>query len=168
MGVGFEWEVISELLKSYHGLKAETVLITSQGELQSKMTEIIVNAEKQLLIMCRALDETLLPHIIEAQDRGVTVKIITVPVAKLKNEKYQEISRLVEASKKVSAKTQVRENIKQHARVIVSEKAAFIGSTDPDYFGLNIHNNASVYCLNPTVIYATELFFDKVWQEKQA
>lgn len=54
MGVGFEWEVISELLRSYRGSKAEAILVTSEDELQLKMTQVITSAEKQLLIMCWA------------------------------------------------------------------------------------------------------------------
>lgn len=167
MGVGFEWEVISELLKSYQGWKAETILVTSGDELQLKIGELIQNATKELLIMCRALDETLLTQITEARGRGVEVKIIAVPTQKLKGEKYPEITRLAEAWRKVSAKTEVKENIKQHARVIISDKAALVGSADPDYYGLKIHHNASVYTTNPTVISAARLFFDGVWQDSE-
>lgn len=165
MGVGFEWEVISELLKSYQGWKSEATLVTSEGELQLKMSELIENAQKQLLIMCRALDETLLTPISLAQDRGVTVKIITTPTEKLKHEKYPEISRLTEALRKASEKIPVKENAKQHARVIISENATLVGSADPDYYGLKIHKNASIYTTNPTVVSAAKFFFDKVWQE---
>ena len=168
MGVGFEWEVISELLKCYQGWKAEATLVTSEDELQLRMTELVESAEKQLLIMCRALDETLLAPIARAQDRGVVVKIIAAPTEKLKQEKYPEISRLTEALRKASAKTQVKKSVKQHARVIVSEKAALVGSADPDYYGLKIHKNASIYTTNATVINAAKLFFDKVWQESEA
>ena len=167
MGVGFEWEVISELLKSYQGSKAEAILVTSEEELHLKMTQVIESAEKQLLIMCRALDETLLTPIVEAQGRGVAVKIVTVPTEKLKQEKYPEISRLAEAWKKLSSKIPVKRNVKQHARVIVSERAVLVGSADPDYYGLKIHKNASIYTTNATVVNAAKLFFDRIWQESE-
>jgi hypothetical protein len=167
MGVGFEWEVISELLKLNRGCKAEATLVTSGDELQLKMAELIQKATKELLIMCRALDETLLTQIAEAQGRGVEVKIIAVPTEKLKGEKYPEINRLAEAWRKVSIKTQVRENIKQHARIIISDMAVLVGSADPDYYGLKIHHNASIYTTNPTVINAARLFFDRVWQDSE-
>jgi hypothetical protein len=82
MGVGFEWEVISELLKSYRGWKAEATLVTSGDELQLKISELIQNATKELLIMCRALDETLLTQIAEAWSRDVEVKSLEKSVCK--------------------------------------------------------------------------------------
>jgi len=168
MGVGFEWEVISELVKSYQGSTAEAILVTSEDKIQEKMAEVIEGAKKELLIMCRAFDETLLPAIAEAQDRGVVVKIVTVPTQRLKQEKYPEIGRLEEALKKASPKIQVKKNAKQHARLIVSECVALVGSTDPDYYGLKVHKNASVYTTNPTVVNAAKLFFESVWQESEA
>lgn len=168
MGVGYEWEVISELLKSYQGSKAEAILVTSEAQLQVKMTEVITRAQKELLIMCRALDKTLLGPITEAQDRGVGVKIVTAPTEMLKGEKYREIGRLSEALEKASLKSEVKANAKQHARIIASEQAALVGSTDPDYYGLKIHKNASIYTTNATVVNAAKVFFDKVWQESKA
>jgi len=97
----------------------------------------------------------------------VAVKIVTVPTEKLKQEKYPEISRLAEALRKVSLKTEVKKNVKQHARLIVLEKAALVGSADPDYYGLKIQKNASIYTTNATVVNAVKLFFDKVWQESK-
>jgi len=168
MGVGFEWEVISELVKSYQGSMAEAVLVTSEDEIQAKMAEVMAGAEKELFIMCRAFDETLLPTVVEARDRGVVVKIVTVPTQRLKQEKYPEIGRLEEALKKASVKIQVKKNPKQHARVIVSEWVALIGSADPDYYGLKVHRNACVSTTNPTVVNAAKLFFESVWQESEA
>jgi len=168
MGVGFEWEVISELAKSYQGLKAEVILVTGKDDLLSKMTEIITSAGTELLIMCRAFDETLYNPLCKAQDRGVEIKIVTVPTPKLKAEKYQEISRLEAAFNNASQRFQVKKNIKQHSRIIISDSAVLVGSTDPDYYGLNIHENASIYTLNPTVVNAARLFFNKVWQESNA
>jgi len=168
MGVGFEWEVISELVKSYQGSTAEAILITSGDEIQAKMAEVIAGAKKELLMMCRAFDETLLPAIAQARDRGVMVRIVTVPTQKLKQEKYPEIGRLEEALKKAFPKIQVKENAKQHARLIISECVALVGSTDPDYYGLKIHKNASIYTTNPTVVNAAKLFFESVWQESEA
>jgi hypothetical protein len=167
MGVGFEWEVISELVKSYQGSMAEAILVTGD-EIQAKMAEVIAGAKKELLIMCRAFDKTLLPHVAEAQDRGVVVKVVTVPTQKLKQEKYPEIGRLEEALKEASVKFQVKKNGKQHARVIISECVALVGSGDPDYYGLKVHRNACVYTTNPTVINAAKLFFESVWQESQS
>jgi len=165
MGVGFEWEVISELLRSYQGSKAEAILVTSEDDLQAKMTQLIEGAKKELLILCRAFDKTLLTAISQAHDRGVDVKMVTVPTNRLKDEKYPEISRLTEASRKASRKIQVRTNMTQHSRLIVSENATLVGSVDPDYYGLKIHKNAMVYTVNPTVVSAARMFFDKVWQE---
>lgn len=168
MGVGFEWEVISELVRSFQGSRAEAILVTSEDEIQKKMAEVVRGANKELLIMCRAFDETLLPAITEAQDRGVVVRIVTVSTQRLKLEKYPEIGRLEEALKKASVKVQVKTNPKQHARVIVSEGVALVGSTDPDYYGLKVHKNASIYTTNPTVVNAAKLFFESVWQESES
>ena len=66
-----------------------------------------------------------------------------------------------------SSKIPARNNVNQHARVIVSEKAVLVGSADPDYFGLKIHKNASIYTTNATVVNAAKLFFDKIWQESK-
>ena len=170
MRVGFEWEVIIELLKSYQGSEAESILVTSEAELNLKMTQVIEGAEKQLLIMCRAFDETFLTPIVEAQGRGVAVKIVTVPTEKLKQEKHSDdiSSRMGQALKKLSSsKIPAKKNVSQHARVIVSEKAALVGSTDPDYFGLKIHKNASIYTTNATVVNAALLFFHRIWQESE-
>jgi phosphatidylserine/phosphatidylglycerophosphate/cardiolipin synthase-like enzyme len=167
MGVGFEWEVISELVKSYQGSRAEAILVTSEDEIEAKMAEVIAGAKKELVIMCRAFDETLFPALAEAWDRGVVVKIVTVPTQRLKQEKYPEIGRLEEALKKASVKIQVKTNAKQHARVIISECAALVGSADPDYYGVKVHRNACVYTTNPTVVNAAKLFFESVWQESE-
>lgn len=168
MGVGFEWEVITELLKAYQGGKAEAILVTGGDELKAKMTEVIAGANEELLIMCRAFDETLFPAITEAQARGVDIKMIMVPTERLKDEKYPDISRLPQALKKARQTIQIRTNVAQHARVIVSELGALVGSADPDYYGLTIHRNAMVHTLNPTVVNAARLFFDKVWQESDS
>lgn len=167
MAVGVEWEVITELLKSYQGLKAESILTTSEDELETKMAEVIVNAEKQLMILCRALDEMLVPQMIATRDKGVDVRIVMVPTDKLRDEKYPQLARIEQALKKVCPRIKVRMNVQQHARMVVSEKAVLVGSTDPDYFGLKIHKNASVYTTDATVVYAAQLFFDKLWQESE-
>lgn len=168
MGVGIDWEVISELLRNYQGEKSEIVLLSSEHDLELKMREIIAGANKELLIMCRAFDETFLTPIIEAQDRGATVKLIAVPIERLREEKFREPSRLTQAQKKASSKLHIKTNISQHARIIVSEQAALVGSTDPDYFGLKIHKNASVFTTNPSVIQAAKLFFNSLWEEAEA
>jgi len=169
MGVGFEWEVISELLKSYRGSQAEAFLVTTEDRLQATMAQLIADAAKEVKIMCRALDETLLDALAEAVNRGVEVKVVTVPTEKLKQEKYPETTRLAEAVRKVSSmRIQLKTNPKQHSRIIVSERAALVGSADPDYYGLKVHRNASIYTTNPTVVNAAMWFFDKLWEESEA
>jgi hypothetical protein len=167
MGVGYEWEVISELVKSYRGARAEAILVTSGDEIQAKMAEVIAGAKKELLIMCRAFDKMLFPPLTEAQNRGVAVKIVAVPIQRVKGEKSRE-RRLEEAWKEASVKFQLKKNENQHARLIISECAALVGSADPDYYGLKDHKNACVYTTNPTVINAAKLFFESVWQESKA
>ena len=107
--------------------------------------------------MCRAFDETFLPPIVEAQARGVDVKIISVPLDRLKEEKYREITRLTQAKKKASLIIQMKTNISQHARIIASERAIIVGSADPDYYGLKIQKNACIFTTNPLVIQAANI-----------
>lgn len=164
VGVSSEWEVISELIKKDEELKPEVTFL-SNDSLEEGIRKLISDAEKELLIMCRALDKTFEREILDACERGVYVRAILAPIKKLERERYPELSRLREAIGDFSSRLEIRQNEKQHARVIVTDKGAIVGSTDLDYYGIRVHKNVSIYTTDITIREALRIFFSKLWDE---
>lgn len=164
-----EWEVINELIKKFKGIKPQQILLCRKETLKSKYLELINTASKQLLILCRAIDNLTGEHIIKAKrGKNIDVKIITAPIRQLKREKVPELRRFSEALKSLRDNgAEIKQNKNIHARILIADDKAIIGSTDPDYYGLTLHINASLYTEDPTVVEKARMFFDEIWRESR-
>jgi len=155
-------------------------LVFFDGEsITSQWHEVAGDAEKELFVLCRALDKT--DHAFfealswtakrgeyRGEPNAVDVKVVISPLSALRRERYQELRRVEEAVKElVTVGVQVRQNPRQHARLIVSEHEAVVGSADPDYFGVHIHRNVSIYTNARGAVRSMLEFSKQVWDESQ-
>ena len=164
-----EWEVIDELIKKFKGIKPQQIFLCRKETLKQKYLELINMASKQLLIMCKAIDNLTGEPIIKAKrGKNIDVKIITAPISRLKREKFPEIRRFSEALKSLAYNgAEIKQNDNIHARILIADDKAVIGSTDPDYYGLTLHINASLYTEDPTVVEKARMFFDEIWRKSR-
>ena len=169
MGFLKEWEVIDELMKKIKDIKPQQLLLCTKETLKQKYLELVNTTSKQLLIMCRAIDELVGEHIVKAKaEKNIDVKLIIAPASLLKHEKFPELRRFQQTIRSLrDIGVEIKENTNIHARILIADDKVIVGSTDPDYFGLMLHINASVYTEDPTVIEKAKMFFDDVWRDSR-
>lgn len=166
-GLSSEWEVISEMLKQSTGLKPSYLLLLKNAE--EKIEEMINTATKQILIMCRAIDTTVSPKIIDSFKKGVEVKILLPPLDRLRRQKIPDLRRVEKAFDQFKEEgIEVRENPDVHARFLIVDNKAIVGSTDLDAYGLTVHFNASILTTDPLIVDRIKMFFNEVWDKSKA
>jgi len=164
-----EWEVVDELMKKFKDFKPQQVLLCTKETLKQRYLELVNTTSKQLLLMCRAIDKLVGEHIIKAKtEKNVDVKVIVAPISRLKRERFPEISRFQETIRGLcDSGVEIKQNENIHARILVADDKAIVGSTDPDYYGLMSHINASIYTEDPTVIEKAKEFFNDTWRKSR-
>ena len=169
MGFLKEWEVIDELMKKFKDIKPQQVLLCTKETLKQRYLELVNTTSKQLLIMCRAIDKLVGEHLAKAKaEKNIDVKVIIAPISRLKHERFPEISRFGETIRSLrDIGVEIKQNKNIHARILIADDKAIVGSTDPDYYGLMSHINASIYTEDPTVIEKAKMFFDDVWRKSR-
>ena len=169
MGFLKEWEVIDELIKKFKDIKPQQVLLCTKETLKQRYLELVNATSKQLLIMCRAIDKLVGEYVAKAKvEKNIDVKVIITPISRLKRERFPEISRFGETIRSLrDIGVEIKQNENMHARILVADDKAIMGSTDPDYYGLMSHINASIYTDDPTVVEKAKMFFDSVWRKSR-
>lgn len=167
LGLGSEWEVISEMLKQKTGLKPSNLLLLKNAK--EKIEEMINTATKQIFIMCRVIDTTASPKIIDSFKRGVKVKILLPPLGRLRAQKIPDLRRVEKAFEQLKGEgIEIRESRDVHARFLIVDDKAIVGSTDLDTYGLTVHLNAAILTTDPLVVNGIKLFFNEVWDKSKA
>jgi hypothetical protein len=162
MGVPREEDAINEMMVLYKGEKATTILLYG-GELKDKVEELIQNAKNRLWITCKVVDTEVAPQIIKAKGRGVDVRIV-IPPEKSMVKDQRERKRIYDALTKFrEVGISIIENENIHARVMVIDDSAVIGSTDPDIYGLTVHINASILTTSSSIVESAARFIDKLF-----
>jgi len=129
---------------------------------------LIERSRQELFIFSPYLDNSLLPILIKANERGVQVRILTRPKENMtKKEQQDAISRLEQLSKE-RKKFMHKTSIMLHARIIGSEVEVIISSADLDSVGLLNQIQAGVYSNSPRTVYEALKLFDQVWWKKEA
>lgn len=150
----------------------EELLITFQEPLEplkrieSRVKELIDETQEELFIFSPYIDNSLLPSIIKANDRGVRVRIITRSKEKMKKEQVDAISRLEQLSRERKTFMHKTSNM-LYARMIGNEKAVLVSSADLDSTGLVNQIQAGIFSNNPRTVYNALKFFDKIWWRKE-
>jgi len=167
LGVSSEWEVVSELVEARKVGEVENLLVHGSG-LKETIKKVLNRTQTELLIAAVAVDTTIVDHISQVRTRGADVRLVIRPLKNLLGPRKRERRTIATAIQRLlEAGVLIREHPDAHARFIVSDGSAVVGSTDLDNYGLNVHRNASVFTRDPTVVDGLKLFFEEVWEESE-
>lgn len=136
--------------------------------IELQVRTLIERSRQNLFIFTPYLDNSLLPNLIKANERGVQVRILTRAKENMtKKEQQEAISRVEQLSKERKTFMHKISNM-LHARIIGSEAEVIISSADLDSVGLLNQIQAGVYSNSPRTVYHALRFFDRVWWRKEA
>jgi phosphatidylserine/phosphatidylglycerophosphate/cardiolipin synthase-like enzyme len=157
--------VIRDLLSTVEPTSSQNRVLHG-SKLKSSISEMLRDTDKELSIAGVVVDTTMVDEISDVQRRGANVRLILAPIEKLSGPRKRERRTITGAvDQLLKSGVQIKQHSDAHARFVVSDDSAIVGSTDLDNYGLNVYQNVSLLTKNPVVVEGLTVFFEELWSQ---